>query len=283
MMLDMVERRKRGGRYHEGYIKKQIIRFVCDYPGGIGEPKIRDWLKENYGISEGPGIRKHLEKLEEKRVLIKQKTKVENIWKPNPDPEMSKKVFTLMMKEDIIDILREFHKTNRWDEEADRVTFFFTKYFQGAIEKDFLPFFKNDYGISLIYDKLPKEIRNFIENGIKLSPTAAKHIIGRPVPEVKVPVAMLLAAGSKNTLKEPDKLSVAIATVYSCLLIDLVKYCSCPVAREKIRAFLEDSNTVSALSDCLNYDLSHFTDWLDYDLSHFADRLVDNYLSLKAD
>ena len=270
-MLNMAKKRKRGERYPEDYIKKQIIRFVYDYPDGIGEPKIRDWLKENYGISEKKGIVNHLQELKEKRVLIKQKTKIENIWKHNPDPEMSKNVFILMMTEDFIDVLHEFHEANMGEEEADRVTFFFTKYFQGAIEKNFIPFFKHNYGILLIYDKLPKEIRNFIENGIKLSPTAAKHIISHPVPEVMVPVAMLLAAGSKNTLKEPDKLSVAIATIYSCLLIDLVKYCSYPVVREKIRAFLEDSNTVSVLSDCLNYDLSHFTDWL-----------VDNYLSLKA-
>ena len=227
MMLNMAKKRKRGERYPEGYIKKRIIRFVCDYPDGIEEPEIREWLKENYGISEKKGIVDHLQELKEKRVLIKQKPKIENIWKPNLDREIFEDIWS-----------------NELQNRKEVVSFFNSSYTQRMISNEYMAGYR---GLKIEEDNL----ETFFEEGMKLSPTFLHYSIHAGLPEVEVGANILHSAlkasqGDSRIRvcmdefpKEFDitrQVEDRAELLYVSLLIDSKKY---PELRSKIIEFFK--------------------------------------------
>ena len=227
-MLNMAKKRKRGERYPEGYIKKQIMRFVCDYPDGIEEPKIRDWLKENYGISEKKGIVAHLQELEEKMFLIMQPQRgKENIWKPNPDREIFGVIWS-----------------NELQNNEEVLSFFNSKYTQRMISNEYMAGYR---GLKSEEDN----VEPFFEEGMKLSPTFLHYTIHAGLPEVEVGAGLLqLVLEASPHAKRigiyrgegPKKYDITLQIEYSAellyvsLLIDAKKY---PELRSKILDFFE--------------------------------------------
>lgn len=88
------KRRKPGQREEKGKTKRRIILIISNhYPKGIEEPDLRDILREKWNIGESKGIKKHLEKLENFNVLVKEEQKgLSNVWKVNPDELIFKKL-----------------------------------------------------------------------------------------------------------------------------------------------------------------------------------------------
>jgi hypothetical protein len=72
---------KRGPKYEQGYSKNQILLLLCNLPGKIEEPYLRDSIKKRLDITDPKGIKKHLAELENEGLLFKdlQQGK-ENIW-----------------------------------------------------------------------------------------------------------------------------------------------------------------------------------------------------------
>ncbi|NIA11871.1 MAG: hypothetical protein GWP10_19630 [Nitrospiraceae bacterium] len=64
----MVEKRKQGQKYPEGYIKNQIILKLCE-KDKTETSEIMDYLKERFGIRDTKGIRDHLTALEAKKLI----------------------------------------------------------------------------------------------------------------------------------------------------------------------------------------------------------------------
>lgn len=67
--------RKRGDHNQPQETKRKIIEFVLDYPNGIEEPILREYLRNTLNISEQKNIKIHLEDLRKKGCL----EKIENI------------------------------------------------------------------------------------------------------------------------------------------------------------------------------------------------------------
>ncbi len=63
--------RKRGEHYPPNEIKKGIIKYLLTQPSGIEEPKIRDHLKVQYGISEPKNIKMHFKELQKSDCIKK--------------------------------------------------------------------------------------------------------------------------------------------------------------------------------------------------------------------
>lgn len=81
-------RRQRGRHYEEGKIKRKILLHVFNYPNGIEEWGIRDYLRETFGIGERTSVVAHLSDLAEKGYLIKknpQGSGGSNYWYPTTD------------------------------------------------------------------------------------------------------------------------------------------------------------------------------------------------------
>lgn len=73
--------RKRGEHYQPQETKRKIIEFVLDYPNGIEEPTLRDYLRNSLNISEQKSIKLHLENLRKRGCLEKIKNSgFANIW-----------------------------------------------------------------------------------------------------------------------------------------------------------------------------------------------------------
>ena len=287
----MTERRKRGKGYPKGYIERRIAILVFDYSGGIEEPEIRDWLKENYNIREKKGIRSHLEKLKEKEFLILEPQRGEdNIWKPCPETKL--------------EILSYVCEGMQWDTKEEVVSALFTGYVQRAIDELLLPIFGKQCGVldgyfengefvcltelerqepekrtlkikerpeegvimslpeeGVILPELEPDIWNFLKKGFKLSPTALSHILNE-LPEVKIAAALMLTAQPNYVDRGVDTRSIAVATLCSCLLIDKAKY---PLLKDKIGDFFRDPDIARTLTTWLGWDFLHqrLEDWIE--------------------
>jgi len=71
--------------YGQGITRGRILSTIFDNPEGIEEGVIRDIMREEYGIRESKGIKKHLQELS--KVCLVQKVPPRsgrsNIWKPS--------------------------------------------------------------------------------------------------------------------------------------------------------------------------------------------------------
>lgn len=284
--------KKRGPKYPVNVAKKLILNIALNYPDGISEDDLIEKIQEELGLSNRKGIKEHLSDLglgrvvggdwkEGKEYLIKIPSKYDSkvlkrkiisklategidldinalletsTWKPNPSPKVRGYIYLTMMKGDFESAYYKLYGGGKQDEEEQRLSFFYTKYVQRAIETDFLPLFKTQYDIPSIEDGLPKGVMAFIDRGFKLSPTAVSSTIFN-VPEVNVATGLMLFGLAAHSKKDIDKSSVAIATLYTCLLIDMVKYCSYPGMEEKISTCLDRYN--SALSDRFGLNLTN--------------------------
>lgn len=73
--------KKRGDHYKQNETKRKIIEFVLDYPDGVEEPRLREYLKDTLDISEQKNIKIHLEDLRKKGCLEKtERTGFANKW-----------------------------------------------------------------------------------------------------------------------------------------------------------------------------------------------------------
>lgn len=73
--------KERGDHYKQNETKRKIIDFVLDYPGGVEEPRLREYLKDALNISEQKNIKIHLEYLRKKGCLEKtERTGFANKW-----------------------------------------------------------------------------------------------------------------------------------------------------------------------------------------------------------
>lgn len=270
----MTERRKRGEMYPKGYIERRIAILVFDYPSGIEEPEIRDWLKENYNIREKKGIRSHLEKLKEKGFLILEPQRGEdNIWKPCPETKL--------------EILSYVCEGMQWDTKEEVVSALFTGYVQRAIDELLLPVFGKQCGVldgyfengefvcltelerqepeegeeGLILAEVEPDVWNCLKKGFKLSPTALSHTLNE-LPEVKIAAALMLTAQPNYVDRGLDTRSIAVATLCSCLLIDKAKY---PLLKDKIGDFFRDPDIAHTLTTWLGWDFLHqrLEDWIE--------------------
>ena len=105
----------------------------------------------------------------------------------------------------------------------------------------------------VILPELEPDIWSFLKSGFKLSSTALYHTL-YDLPEVKIAAALMLSAKPNYVDRGLDTRSIAIATLCSCLLIDMAKY---PLSKDKIGAFFRD------------HDIAHtLTTWLDWDFLH---------------
>lgn len=123
------KRRARGERFPVGFIKRKIALIISSqFPKGIREPDLRDFLREKWGISEPKGVKTHLAELEERKALIKEEKKgFPNVWKLNQDYEAFKS------------LLKEFHNSE------DEIGFLRSKYVQSMINEDFVDHFSVDW------------------------------------------------------------------------------------------------------------------------------------------
>ncbi|MBE9593921.1 MAG: hypothetical protein IMF19_10645 [Proteobacteria bacterium] len=284
--------KKRGPKYPVNVAKKLILNIALDYPDGISEDDLIEKIQEELGLSNRKGIKEHLGDLgpgrvvkgnwkEGKEYLIKIPSKYDSkflkrkimsklategldldinalpeisTWKPNPSPKVSGYIYKTMMKGDFESAYYKLYGGGKQDEERQRLAFLNTKYVQRVIDTYFLPLFKTQYDIPSIEDGLPKGVMAFIDSGFKLSPTAVSSTIFH-VPEVNVTTGLMLFGIAAPSKKDIDKSSVAIATLYTSLLIDMAKYCTYPGMEEKISTCLDRSN--SALSDWFGLDLTN--------------------------
>jgi len=268
----MVKERKRGQRYPEGYIERRIAILVFDYPEGIEEQKIRDWVKKTHGVREKKGISAHLQKLKEKDfiTLHPQKGK-DNIWKPS-EPKLK--------------ILKYVSEGMPEDNKGEVVSAFYTWLVQKTIEEYLLPgflksqhiidgYFENGEFVYLthlereepeegeegvIEPDIEPDVLNFFKKGFKLSPTALSHSV-HELPEVKIATALILTAKPNYVDRGMDTRSIAVATLCSCLLIDMMKY---PSLRDKIGDFFRDPDIARTLTTWLEWDFLHQRpqDWM---------------------
>jgi len=268
----MAKKRDRGEKYPNGYIERKIATLVFDHPAGIGEPEIREWLKENYGVGEKKGITNHLQKLKEKEFLILQSEKgKENIWKPCPESKP--------------EILSYICEGMQGDTKEEVVSTFYSWYVQRTIDVHLLPLFGKRHGIidgyfengefvyltelerkapeeeeeGVILSELELDVWNFLKKGLKLSPTALSHTLN-DLPEVNIAAALTLSAKPNYVDRGLDTRAIAVATLCSCLLIDLAKY---PILRGKISVFFRDLGIARTLRTWLDWDfLLRLQDWI---------------------
>lgn len=83
----VTEKRKRGQKYPEGYIKKQILLKLC-HEDRIETSEIIDHLKEHFGISDTKGVREHLKNMENHELVKRESAGAghPDYWFVNPDP-----------------------------------------------------------------------------------------------------------------------------------------------------------------------------------------------------
>ena len=76
---------------------------------------------------------------------------------------------------------------------------------------------------------------------------------------MEVAAGMFMAAlykDNKGTTLKPDKVALAVVTLYACLLTDLTKYCLCEGVEDKIRTFLAEPHIISAISARVGWDFT---------------------------
>ncbi|KXB01894.1 hypothetical protein AKJ45_01790 [candidate division MSBL1 archaeon SCGC-AAA261F19] len=91
-----------GERYPKGFVKRKILlRISNEFPKGVKEPLLREYLRESWNVRERRGVKKHLGDLKEEGCLIKKSRKGRaNIWKSTEDYEGFKSVVRRFLKED---------------------------------------------------------------------------------------------------------------------------------------------------------------------------------------
>lgn len=257
-MIDIAEERKAGQGYPPGETRSAIIRFLTDYPDGIEEMKLRDWLRENKGIKQKKPVIGHLMALKENGALsLQHPSGKDNIWKLAPDKKTQVKICVATLLGDLKAVLHEHSDTQKKQNE-DRIRRFNTEYVQRAIDTTLLPLFKKHYKIDTSMEKkLPKELMTFIESGFKMSPTAVLAILTHSH-LASIAVGLFREALHRNTTQELDNVSVAIVTLYIYLLTDLKKYSLCPGVEDKISAFLSEPPIISAISTWVGWDFTDF-------------------------
>ena len=93
-------KRSKNKKYPIGYIKTQILLYICRYEK-TETPEIIDYLRKETDIKDTQGIRKHLKDLEENEKIIKRKSLGRgkpDYWYIRPDNTNFKKVFKWFME-----------------------------------------------------------------------------------------------------------------------------------------------------------------------------------------
>jgi len=263
MMVYMVrwkkEERKRGPKYPEGEGKRRILLIVLNHSEGIVESDLIDEIKEKLQISNPRGIKGHLGDLgpgrtverkwrKGKQYLIKIPSKFEskkmkekslenlkpqgieidinnlpeeNFWRPQPDENTFKKIADELLGKDEMGIL-----------------FIKTKYLEEMFDEYVVP----HLNLSRVSDE---NTIIFLNKGVKLSPTALRHILFE-VPEVKIGATMMPFDRKYYMDQGGDNVSYLIASLYVSLLIDIVKY---PKLGSGIEEFLKTKTAMQVLLD----------------------------------
>jgi hypothetical protein len=87
--MDEKPKKDRDDRYGRGETQKAIIRYLCNFDKGVGEPDLRQFLKEELDLNAPKNIKLHLEKLENAGLIKKVMQKGRpNIWSVNFDNEI---------------------------------------------------------------------------------------------------------------------------------------------------------------------------------------------------
>jgi hypothetical protein len=252
-MIETTEDRGVGQGYPPGETRAAIVSFLVFYPDGIEEPKIRDWLREKYGLKQKKTIITHLTVLKEEGLLTLQHSPGKsNIWKLNPSQKTQIFICKAALESDIKALV--LGPLSKDKENEDRISLFGSEYVQRAIDTTFLPLFKKRYYIDTsLEEMLPNDLMTFIEKGFKMSPTA---VIDTLIPLHLVHVAVGLFIAALDRTQEIDNVTQAVVTLYACLLTDLTKYCLCQGVEDKIMAFLSEPRIISAISEWVGWDFT---------------------------
>jgi hypothetical protein len=118
-----ISKKSPGPLYGQGVTRGRILSTIFDNPEGIEEGVIRDIMREEYGIHESKGIKKHLQELS--KVCLVQKVPPDpgrsNIWKPSG-----------LNIDMFCDIWKSFPK-EVWE------SLFFSRFVQGFIQEMIVP------------------------------------------------------------------------------------------------------------------------------------------------
>jgi hypothetical protein len=118
-----ISKKSPGPLYGQGITRGRILSTIFDNPEGIEEGVIRDIMREEYGIRESKGIKKHLQELS--KVCLVQKVPPDpgrsNIWKPSG-----------LNIDMFCDIWKSFPK-DVWE------SLFFSRFVQGFIQEMIVP------------------------------------------------------------------------------------------------------------------------------------------------
>lgn len=122
------KKRERGKAFPIGFIKRKIALILStQFPKGIREPDLRDFLRENWGVSEPKGVKIHLAELKKKEMLVKEEKKFTNVWRLSESYEAFKS------------LLKEFHNSE------DEIGFVRSKYAQSIINESFIDHFAGSW------------------------------------------------------------------------------------------------------------------------------------------
>lgn len=95
--------RAQGERYPKGFVKRKILlRISSEFPKGVEEPLLRDYLRESWNVREKRGVKKHLDDLKEEGCLSKKTRRGKaNIWNLKSDYRGIKSVANRLLKDDV--------------------------------------------------------------------------------------------------------------------------------------------------------------------------------------
>lgn len=178
-------KRTQGEKLPTNYVKSIIMLFVSDEIKSTIE--IKNYLKDNYKISESRGIKKHLSELEEMELLDKEfKNGITNqyFWKKNPTS--FRKIITFL--EDNIEIIKQILFENL---KENRIADLGEKMYLSALlkkpEKSFditrywfaTQYCKSFFNVEFVESQMEKAFADYRppENGYKLNKENFKHIV----------------------------------------------------------------------------------------------------------
>lgn len=154
----MVKRRKQGKKCPDGFIKKEILLYLCGHEKVEGVD-VRDHLRKNFGVRERKGIDTHLNELEKQKLI-----KTECLGRGYSKYYfISTELSTLI---ELVDIfaqsfdLEKFIKTNHFEQQIPLLI----DHFNEKIKAQGLP------------ELTERERMCFKEYGLKYSPSLAKFL-----------------------------------------------------------------------------------------------------------
>jgi hypothetical protein len=165
-MADTSKPRRQGKRGGESVNQRNIFFEILNYENGVEEPKLKEKIRGLYNITDYT-IKDHLENLSKLSLIynIESRNGYPNIWSVSSDvPRVVPYTFGKMEGRDP-------------PKNADKTIIL--PGFRKFILDDVCTVFKGNFWNTDNLIKIPWEVREFIKEGLFLSPTAIIHIAGK--------------------------------------------------------------------------------------------------------